>query len=115
LAPCRILDTRASDQGPALSAGSTRNVVIGGKCGLPPTAAAVSVNVTVVSPTAPGDLRLFAAGKALPFVSSINYRAGQTRANNAVVPLGDRGWLSVFCEQASGEVDLVLDVNGFFE
>jgi Calx-beta domain len=115
VAPCRILDTRASDQGPALSAGSTRNLVIGEKCGLPPNATAVSVNVTVVSPTAPGDLRLFAAGKALPLVSSINYTAGQTRANNAVVSLGDRGWLSVFCEQPSGDVDLVLDVNGFFE
>jgi Calx-beta domain len=115
VAPCRILDTRASDQGPALSAGSTRNLVIGEKCGLPPTATAVSVNVTVVSPTAPGDLRLFAAGTALPPASSINYMPGQTRANNSVVSLGDRGWLSVFCEQPSGEVDLVLDVNGFFE
>jgi bacillolysin len=114
VAPCRVLDTRERDQGPALSAGSTRTVVVGEKCGLPPTATAVSLNVTVVSPTGPGDLRMFSAGSP-PLVSTINYSPGQIRANNAIVPLTDRGWLSILCDQLGGVVDVVIDVNGYFE
>jgi Zn-dependent metalloprotease len=112
--PCRLLDTREADQGPALSGGSTRIVVAGEKCGIPPSATAVSLNVTVVSPTGPGDLRMFATGSA-PLVSTINYSPGQIRANNAVVPLSDRGWLSILCDQAAGAADVIVDVNGFFE
>jgi bacillolysin len=114
LTPCRLLDTRERDQGPALSAGSTRTVVVGGQCGIPPRATAVSLNVTVVSPTAPGALRIFVSGPA-PLVSAINYVPGQTRANNAVVPLSDRGWLSILCDQAAGVVDVIVDVNGFVQ
>jgi hypothetical protein len=39
----------------------------------------------------------------------------QTRANNATVALGTDGLLSVFCQQGSGVVDLVIDVNGFYQ
>lgn len=85
--PCRVLDTRVDDQGPALSAGSTRTVVVGGKCGVPVGATAVSLNLTVVTPAAGGHLRLYPANAALPLVSAINYGAGQTRANNAVLSL----------------------------
>jgi hypothetical protein len=45
--PCRVLDTRVSTAGPALSAGVTRSVVVGGVCGVPKAASAVSLNVTV--------------------------------------------------------------------
>lgn len=114
LAPCRLLDTRERDQGPALAGGSTRTVVVGGRCGIPPTATAVSLNVTVVSPTGPGDLRIFASGPA-PLVSAVNYAPGQTRANNAVAPLSERGWLSILCDQTSGTVDVVVDVNAYVE
>ena len=113
--PCRVLDTRSGAQGPALSAGSTRTVVVGNTCGVPQGATAVSLNVTVVSPTGAGDLRIFPAGVALPLVSAINYGVGQTRANNATVTLSSAGQLSVFCEQATGTVDLIVDVNGYFE
>jgi hypothetical protein len=48
-------------------------------------------------------------------VSAINYAAGQTRANNATVALSTDGMLSIVCEQASGGVELILDVNRYFE
>jgi hypothetical protein len=115
VSPCRVLDTRVDDQGPALSAGSTRTVVVGGKCGVPVGATAVSLNLTVVAPTAGGHLRLYPANAALPLVSAINYGAGQTRANNAVLSLSTDGMLSVRCQQTAGVVDLVLDVSGYFE
>ncbi|HEY6552597.1 MAG TPA: Calx-beta domain-containing protein, partial [Vicinamibacteria bacterium] len=113
--PCRVLDTRVAPQGPALSAGVTRSVVVGGVCGVPKAASAVSLNVTVVSPTGAGNLRLFPAGLGVPLVSAINYSVGQTRANNATVALSPDGLLAVFCGQAAGTVDLIVDVNGYFE
>jgi len=48
-------------------------------------------------------------------VSSINYVAGQTRANNAIAPLNGLGELAVRCSQASGTAHFILDVNGYFE
>jgi hypothetical protein len=69
------------------------------------------VNVTVTSPSVAGNLRLFAAGAAVPLVSTLNYSAAQTRGNNAVVGVGATG-LAVRAVQASGSVHAILDVNG---
>ena len=44
----------------------------------------------------------------------MNYVAGQTRANNGIVPLSADGKLSVYCGQASGTAHVILDVNGYF-
>jgi hypothetical protein len=114
LTPCRLVDTRAAEA-PALAAGAERVFTPGGKCGIPPTAQALSVNVTVTQPTAPGHVRIYPAGSARPLVSTSNYGAGQTRANNAILNLGDGGALRVYCGQATGTVHLVVDVNGYFQ
>jgi VCBS repeat protein len=119
--PCRAADTRNStgpQGGPALASGPARVFPIGGLCGVPVTARAVSLNVTVTQPTAAGNLR-FGPGTctSLPLTSTINFSAGQTRANNAVLPLAidGTGGLAV---QASllggGSVHLIIDVNGYF-
>lgn len=116
--PCRLVDTRDPTGpygGPALAAGSARTFTIGGRCGVPAAAKAVLVNVTVTQPGAAGFLRLYGGGTAAPLVSTINYSAGQTRANNAVAPLGAGTTLTVRCDQASGAVQLILDVAGWFE
>jgi hypothetical protein len=73
------------------------------------------VNIAVTAPSAAGNLRLYPAGTPLPLVSSINYSAGQTRANNAIISLNTAGALRVRCAQASGTADFILDVNGYFE
>jgi hypothetical protein len=44
----------------------------------------------------------------------VNYAAGRTRGNNAVVPLGRDGAVTVFVKQPSGTTHLVIDVNGYF-
>lgn len=116
--PCRVVDTRGTPDGPlagpALVAAASRVFDLANHCGIPPTAKAVSLNVTVTQPTEAGDLRLYPAGLAAPLVSSINWVAGQTRANNAVAVLSPTG-LAVLCDQASGSVHLILDVNGYFQ
>jgi hypothetical protein len=101
--------------GPALSSNFDRTFPVSGRCGIPASARAVSANLTVTQPTAIGDLRVRAGGTPLPSTSSINYRPGQTRANNAVVGLGVSGDVAVRCDQSTGSVHFILDVNGYFE
>ena len=115
--PCRVFDSRNAGLGgptpwrPA----PTSAVLVAGYCGIPTTASAVSLNVTVVSASAGGHLRLYASGAPRPGASSINYAAGQTRANNAVLSLGANGALVVYVGQPGGTVHVVLDVNGYFQ
>jgi hypothetical protein len=116
--PCRVLDTRlpaAAFQGPSLAANAQRAVVLVSRCGVPISAKAVAVNLSVTNPTATGDLRLFPGGSTPPLVSAINYRASQTRANNAIGTLGPTGDLSILCDQTSGSVDVILDIGGYFQ
>lgn len=118
VAPCRVVDTRNSPGpygGPALAAGSWRSFTLVGLCGIPPTAAAVVVNLTVVSPTAGGHLTLYPGGAPAPTSSTINFGPGQTRANNATLLLGITGDLGVLNGMPSGSVHVVLDVVGYFE
>jgi hypothetical protein len=85
-------------------------------CGVPAGARALSINVTVTQPTAGGDLRLYPNGAALPNASVINFVAGQTRANNAIVALGSSAGISIRDDQPpQATVHLILDVNGYFQ
>ena len=85
-----------------------------GHCGIPPEADALAVNVTVTEPTVGAYLTIYPAGLPLPLASTINYVAGQTRANNAIVPLGASGAISVYCAQPSGTTHFLVDVVGYF-
>ena len=117
--PCRLDDTRADPAGPfggpALAAGSTRTLPATGFCGVPSGASAIAANLTVVTPTAAGDLRIGPSGAPIPAVSAINFSAGQVRSNNAVVPLSATGMFDVFCGIAgAGSTHFVIDVLGYF-
>jgi hypothetical protein len=117
LSPCRVLDTRdPNPSGPSpLAAGVTRTMTATGACGIPETARALALNVTVTGATAAGNLRVFPGGFPAPNASNANYLPGQTRANNAVVGLGSGGRLSTLASQTAGTVDVILDVSGYFE
>jgi uncharacterized repeat protein (TIGR01451 family) len=118
VAPCRVVDTRggAPVGGPALQGQETRVLTVAGLCGISSTAKAVSINLTVTQSTSAGNVRLFPAGGAVPNISSINYGAGQTRANNAIVVLNASGAMSAFAGQPAGTtVHVIIDVNGYFE
>jgi hypothetical protein len=98
-----------------VAAGTDREFTVVNRCGIPVSARAVSLNVAVTGATAPGSLRLHAGGTPVPLSSGVNYSAGQTRSNNAVMPLGALGELAAFAGQASGTVHVVVDVNGYFQ
>jgi glucose/arabinose dehydrogenase len=117
LTPCRVLDTRNPNGpfgGPALAGGGNRTFAIANQCGIPAGATSVSVNVTITGATAQGHLTFYRAGAPPPLVSTINFSAGQTRANNAILPLGAAGDFVVSCA-GIGTVGFILDVNGYFQ
>jgi hypothetical protein len=116
ISPCRLVDTRQTPSDPILF-GTTRTfTVVGGACtALPASAKAIALNVAVTAPTAAGNCRLY-PGTVLPMASTINFSAGQTRANNAVVPLAADGTVTAYCAPAgAGSVHLIIDINGYFE
>jgi hypothetical protein len=120
VSPCRVVDTRGVQGvplgGPPLAAQSPRLFALGGHCSVPITAKAVSLNVVVTLPGADGNLRLYPGGLSLPLVSTLNYSAGQTRANNAVISLSAAGEIAAFAGQPAGTtVEVIIDVNGYFE
>jgi hypothetical protein len=117
LTPCRIADTRlasfpAGYGPPSLAGGAPRNFPLTGQCGIPSSAAAVSLNVTVTNTQGAGFILIYPQGGAQPNVSTLNYVAGQTIANAAVVPLGAGGGVTVIAG-VSG-TDFILDTNGYY-
>ena len=110
--PCRLIDTRSTDA-PALSAGVERTFIIEFECGIPLDTLALSVNVTVTEPSAQGHLVVFNGPGPPPGTSTLSYSAGQTRANNLIVPT--YGGLNVLAVQPTGTVQVIIDVNGYFQ
>ena len=113
--PCRLADTRENlgpFGTPALIAGAVRSFPItSGPCGIPSTAVAFALNVTVVPKGPLGYLTIFPAGQTQPLVSTLNSIDGRIKANAAIVPAGSSGAISVFATNAT---ELVLDINGYF-
>jgi hypothetical protein len=117
--PCRLADTRdgsfpAGYGPPALAAGPPRDFVFVGRCGIPASAEAVSANLTVTGSSGPGFIVNFPAGgpAPVPTVSTLNYTAGQTIANAAIIPLGVAGGSTIIAGVSGTE--LIIDVNGYY-
>jgi hypothetical protein len=112
--PCRILDTR--DGAGAITSGATLVFPAAGLCGIPGDARAVSLNITAIAPTGPGNLTLFPSDVPAPPTSSINFVTGITRSNNAILLLsaGTGSLVARSLVGGDGEVHLVVDVSGYF-
>ena len=86
-------------------------------CGIPATAAAYSLNVTVVPPGQLTYLTMWPTGQTMPTVSTLNdfstqmATPGNVVANAAIVPAGSNGSVSVYVSDTS---DVIIDVNGYF-
>lgn len=119
ISPCRIVDTRggAPYGGGPFAPGETRTFDLNSApapCnGIPASAAAYSLNFTVVNTTGPGYFSAYPTGpQPSPLTSTINFAAGDVLANGIVVPADDQGRIDVFSGGASS--DLVIDVNGYY-
>jgi hypothetical protein len=112
ITPCRAVDTRGSSP---VGQGQQRNFAIRGVCGVPTTAAAVSINVSITGATTTSFLTVWPTGGARPNVSTINFTAAdQALGNGAIVGLGTTPTdLAVF--NASGSVHVLIDITGYFQ
>lgn len=116
--PCRVVDTRnpvSTNGGPIVGNNGQRDFMIRGVCGVPTSAKAVSLNVTVTGATQPSFLTLWPSGGTRPVVSTINFTSSDPAlANGAIIGLStNTNDLSVF--NASGNVHVILDVTGYFQ
>lgn len=118
LTPCRLIDTRDAEDGPALQPGQVRTFEAAGRCGVPETAVSISINITVLSPTEAGRLTLFPADRFQPGTSSVNFSSGKTVANNAILLLSgtpERAFSVAPTFVGDGTAHLLVDVNGYFK
>jgi hypothetical protein len=109
VAPCRVLDTREPAGAPAVD-GVLDIQVATPACGIPATAPAYVLSVTVVPVGVLGYLTLWPLGTTQPFVASLNATDGAITSNMAIVP-ATNGWISAFLTSAS---HLVVDISGYF-
>ncbi|MCL4443123.1 MAG: IPT/TIG domain-containing protein [Actinobacteria bacterium] len=128
--PYRIADTRSGSgepyAGQTIAPHGVLTVKVGGTtplgntnsgAGVPITATAVVLNVTVATSDASGYLTVWPAGLARPLASSINYGNidsgnGTIIASQVIVPLGSGGGISIY--NPSGYTNVVVDVEGWF-
>lgn len=114
--PCRIADTRnpvGPFGGPFLqgNAAARAFAIPSSACGIPNTAQAYSLNMTVVPQGPLGFLTAFPCGQLQPLASNLNSIDGRTKAVAGILPAGTNG---AACFFASNNTDLVLDINGYF-
>ncbi len=118
--PCRVADTRSVGGSgltgafgpPQLAAGATRSYpVLSSSCGVPATAQAYSLNLTVVPPGPMFYLTAWPTGETIPGVSTLNDLSGAILANAAIVPAGANGAIDIFVSDAT---NVIIDINGYF-
>ncbi|CAM9528255.1 unnamed protein product [Phaeothamnion confervicola] len=106
----RIFDTRG--RGSRTASGQTERVTL--PASVPSTAAAVVVNLTVTESTGSGFVTAYAAGTARPSTSTVNCDGpGQTRANQAIVPIGTVGGIRCIDLFSALTAHLIVDIAGF--
>jgi hypothetical protein len=124
MTPCRVADTRATQNfpspfgTPSLVGGAIRSFPMQAStlCTIPSGAIAYSLNVTVatVNGVGLGYLTLWPVGSAFPTSSTLNnVSALPYVANAAIVPAGNdsSGSIDAF---ASNTTDLIIDINGYY-
>ncbi|MEW2413234.1 hypothetical protein AB0953_05870 [Streptomyces sp. NPDC046866] len=115
MAPVRFVDTRtglgtAKGQVPGYGTFSTQ---ITGVNGVPYTAKAVALNVTVTNPKSDGHLTVYPSGQPAPTASNVNFTTGQTIANAVIVPVGPDGRINIRNGGWYG-ADVIVDVVGYY-
>lgn len=107
--PDRLVDTR---DGSILDPGDVLQLPVLGQKGLPNSGvSAVTVNLTVTQPAAPGYVSAYPCGQDPPEVSNVNYQPGQTVANLATVKVGSGGQICLF---TLARTHVIVDIAGWY-
>jgi trimeric autotransporter adhesin len=117
--PARLYDTRPGSAtidgsglgGGARVAGSTAEIQVTGRVGVPSDAVAVVLNVTVDLAAETGFLTVYPCGTPLPDASNLNYVKGTTRADVVIAKVGAGGKVCVY---SAGATHLIADIGGYF-
>lgn len=118
-APRRVLDTRTgatTADGEFVGIGrpgvdTTTELPVAGRVGVPVDADAVALNVTAVEAEQEGFVTIYPCGEDRPNASNLNVGDGATTAVGAFVRVGSGGDV---CLHTSADIDLVVDVTGYF-
>jgi hypothetical protein len=103
--PARLADTRTG-AGP-VAGGTSRSFQITGNGGVPLGATSVALNVTAITPSGVGNLRVYPDGGAVPTTSNVNYIVGQDKSAFVVVKLPANGKIAVYSD--GGSADVAID------
>ena len=119
-APARVLDSRVPSSPTVdgqhqatgrIAAGSTYELLVAGRAGVPGGARSVVLNVTAVLPSAGGFITVYPCGAAVPNASNLNFSVGEVIPNAVLAGVGTGGKVCFF---SSSETDLLVDVSGYF-
>lgn len=119
LSPARLLDSRVGQTtvdglfgGDGIhAAGSTSELTVAGRGGVPADAAAVALNVTAANTVSRGYVTAFPCDQDRPTASNLNAVPGVVVPNSVIAPLDSDGNL---CLYNHSETDLIVDLAGYF-
>ncbi|MDH6576320.1 PKD domain-containing protein [Kitasatospora sp. MAP5-34] len=112
LSPSRLVDTRSAGVAGRLRAGQEMTVQVAGKGGVPAGASSAVLNLTSTGSDSGSYLTAYPTGATRPGTSNVNFAAGQTAANQVIVPLGADGKVTVY--NHTGSTHVVADVFGYY-
>jgi hypothetical protein len=117
LTPARLLDTRNGTGGLAGPFGShvAHTFQVAGQGGVSANATAVTGNLTVTGQTSAGYLFIGPVATNNPTSSTLNFPAGDDRANAVTVALGTGSLSITFVAPTNGQTaHAIFDVTGYF-
>jgi alpha-tubulin suppressor-like RCC1 family protein len=106
----RVLDTRLGSQAKPVGPGGTLTLDLSSR--VPPSATAVTFNLTGTNVTGTTFVTAWPATKPRPDTSNLNLVAGQTAPNLVTVALGSDRKINLY--NNLGSVDLIADLAGFY-
>jgi hypothetical protein len=115
--PCRLVDTRkvyggnGPIQGGSFETFNLPQLAQSKGCAGLSSAAAYSLNFTVVPQGGLGYLTVWPAAQSEPLVSTLNSYDGRVKAVAAIVPAGASSSVSVY---VTNTTDVVIDIDGYF-
>ncbi len=114
IAPCRQYSSLSAT--PLLQAVNRPVPLTGAPCGIPATAVAVAVNITIFNIVGAAGNGVFKVDTVSPPLTAwINYPPTEAQRGNAgVVSLDVSGEIIVQVAQGAGQVDFVVDTNGYY-
>lgn len=118
-APARVYDSRATGETvdgvaqrtEARRPGTTLELPIAGRAGVPANATAVVLNVTVAQAQTGGFVTVHPRNSERPNAANLNHAAGEVIANSVVAKLGGNGEVCMF---TSAFTEMIVDVAGYF-